>query len=448
MPTAGPSIRSATAPTEPRRSPAGALRNGSLPPPVGRDAALTVLDITKFFAPGTGGVRTWLLQKSEWLAGRPEVAHVVIVPGEHDAIRESGRRRWYALRGPAIPGSRPYRFLIAPRTISAILAHERPDVVEVGSHFLVPWQVMPAARRTGAALAWYCHTDLTGLAGGGWSGGPGRSRMRERWAERYVRALADRCDLVLAGSRFLADRLHSAGVARVEVAPLGVDLDRFHPAHREDAAALSDLGAPGARYALYAGRFAREKELDVVLRAWPEVERRTGVRLVLVGAGAARRRLLAVPAAGRATWLPFEPDRKRFARLVASAAMYVAPGPFETFGLAAAEAMASGVPVLSVDAGAVPEQVLPSGGGVVYPRGDAAGAAEAACTLLEGDPAAAGRRARAWAEARLGAGPACDRLVTLYRGLARREVPGDQRAGGGGARATSMTVRSSASSTP
>ena len=425
------------------------MHRGDLPPPAGRDAALTVLDITKFFAAGTGGVRTWLLQKSEWLAGRPEMAHVAIVPGERDSIRDTGRTRWYELRGAEIPGSRPYRFLFAPRSIRAIVAHERPDLVEVGSHFLVPWQVVPAARRAGAAVIWYCHTDLAGLAGGGWDGARSRSRRRERWAERYVRLLAARFDLVLAGSRYLADRLRAAGVQRVEVAPLGVDLDRFHPARRErDAAALGELGVSGARYALYAGRFAREKELEIVLRAWPEVERRTGVGLVLVGAGAARRRLMVEPGAARVTWLPFEPDRARFARLVASAELYVAPGPFESFGLSAAEAMASGVPVLSVDAGAVPEQVVPSGGGAVYPRGDAAGAAWAACALLDGDLATAGRRARAWAEARLGAGAACDRLLRLYSGLARRGVPDGQPAGGGGASATSMTVRSSASSTP
>ncbi|MGH7585036.1 MAG: glycosyltransferase, partial [Gemmatimonadales bacterium] len=286
MPTAGPSTRSATAPTEERRLRAGAVRHGDLPPPVGRDAALTVLDITKFFAAGTGGVRTWLLQKSEWLAGKPGVAHVVIVPGERDAIRDTGPSRWYALRGAEIPWSKPYRFLIAPRSIRAIIGHERPDVVEVGSHFLVPWQVVPAARRSGAALVWYCHTDLGGLAGGGWRSGRSRSRTRELWAEHYVRALAARFDVVLAGSRYLADRLHAAGVRRVELAPLGVDLDRFHPACRVgDAAMLGELGVPGAPYALYAGRFAREKELEIVLRAWPEIERRTGVRLVLVGAG-------------------------------------------------------------------------------------------------------------------------------------------------------------------
>ena len=421
MPTAAPSTRSATAPTEERRLPAGAFRRGQLPPPVGRPAALTVLDVTKFYGQGTGGVRTYLLQKSEWLAGRPDAAHVVIVPGQHDSIREVGRSRWYGLRGAEIPGSRPYRFLVAPRSIRAILDHERPAVVEVGSHYLVPWQVLPAARRVGAAVAWFCHTDLAGLAGRDWAGGPRRSAGRERWAERYVRALAARFDLVLAGSRFLADRLRAAGVERVAEAPLGVDLDRFHPSAREGrAATLSALGVPEAPYALFAGRLAGEKELEILLRSWPSVERRTGVRLVLVGSGAAERRLMEEPGARAATWLPFEGDRSRFAGLVASAEIYVAPGPYETFGLSAAEAMASGVPVLTVDAGAVPEQVRPSGAGGVYPRGDVAGAADAACALLQGDLTAAGRRAREWAVARLGAGAAFERLLEHYRRIARR----------------------------
>jgi alpha-1,6-mannosyltransferase len=83
--------------------------------------------------------------------------------------------------------------------------------------------------------------------------------------------------------------------------------------------------------------------------------------------------------------------------------------------------MASGVPVLTVDAGAVPEQVRPSGAGGVYPRGDVAGAAEAACALLEDDLSTAGRRAREWAEARLGADAAFERLLGHYRRIAKRE---------------------------
>ncbi|HLB38634.1 MAG TPA: glycosyltransferase, partial [Gemmatimonadales bacterium] len=51
--------------------------------------------------------------------------------------------------------------------------------------------------------------------------------------------------------------------------------------------------------------------------------------------------------------LPYERDRAGLARALASADLYVAPFPMETFGLAAVEAMACGLPVVGVNSGAM-----------------------------------------------------------------------------------------------
>jgi alpha-1,6-mannosyltransferase len=204
----------------------------------------------------------------------------------------------------------------------------------------------------------------------------------------------------------------------VEVAPLGVDLRRCHPGRRDPAAVRARHGLADAPFAVYAGRLAREKELDVVLRAWAEVERRTGVRLVLAGAGADAARLRRLPGAGAAAWLPFQRDPERMGDLLAAAEFCVAPGPHETFGLAAAEAAACGVPVLAVDSGAVGERVLASGTGAVYARGDAAALVEGAVALLEAG-APLRLRARAFAERHLGWDAAFERLFAIHRDLAR-----------------------------
>jgi glycosyltransferase involved in cell wall biosynthesis len=61
------------------------------------------------------------------------------------------------------------------------------------------------------------------------------------------------------------------------------------------------------------------------------------------------------------------------------------PSRFEGFGMAAAEAMAAGVPLVASDAGSLPEVVDPPAGGVVIRSGDAAALADAAGALLD-DP--------------------------------------------------------------
>ena len=71
--------------------------------------------------------------------------------------------------------------------------------------------------------------------------------------------------------------------------------------------------------------------------------------------------------------LGYTRTRETIADLHAAADFYVSPCPYETFGLAALEALASGTPVLSADEGGVSEQVSRSGAGFLY-RADEPGA--------------------------------------------------------------------------
>ena len=95
----------------------------------------------------------------------------------------------------------------------------------------------------------------------------------------------------------------------------------------------------------------------------------------------------------------------------------VAPGPAETFGLSALEAMASGTAVLSVDRGAVAERIEASGAGALYATGDAGACAEAAVTLLRSDLRTLGMSARHHAERHHSWDSAFDGIFAAYRDL-------------------------------
>src|SRR5260370_30737119 len=94
---------------------------------------------------------------------------------------------------------------------------------------------------------------------------------------------------------------------------------------------------------------------SVVLEALPQVHTSLGLRLVVIGEGHLRPRLerLARERPSMLCVLPFEADRSRLPRAYAAADLFFAPCPYETFGLAALEAMASGLPVVGVAAGGV-----------------------------------------------------------------------------------------------
>ena len=139
---------------------------------------------------------------------------------------------------------------------------------------------------------------------------------------------------------------------------------------------------PGPPTVACVGRLAREKGQDVLLRALASA--RVPARLVLVGRGreAGRLRSLAqsVGLAARVEWIDHLDDLGPLFSRVHLAAQ---PSRLESFGLAALEALARGVPVVASSAGGLPEVV--GEGGALVPPGDPAALA-AALDLGLGSP--------------------------------------------------------------
>lgn len=379
-------------------------------------STLSVLDITEFYGDTTGGVRTYLREKAAYVEAHPALRHLLALPGARDAISESDGVRVYRLRGPTVPTQTQYRFMLAARSTRRIVMHERPDVIEVGSPGLVPWITRLAARGLGIPQVAFYHSNFPRVFAPWPERGPWWRRKLHDLGWRYARRIDRHFAHTIVCSRFVKDDLVRAGIDRVSLIPLGVDLERYHPrrrAAREET--RRRYGLPDGPLAGFVGRLAPEKELDVLVRAWPDVHRRTGATVVLVGDGPVRP---LIESAARGVdgirLMPFERDRERLADLIASWDLFVAPSSNETFGLAPLEGLASGVPVLSADRGGISEQVEASGAGARFPSGDAQAFADAAVALFASDLAALGARGRAHAEAHHAWDTVFDQIFALY----------------------------------
>lgn len=396
------------------------FRAGSsvLPTRLRPDARLGVLDATEWFGETSGGIRTYLLAKARYVAARPHLRQTIVVPGAADEVEDDHGVRILRLRGPAIPRHRPYRFMLATRSVSRIVQHERPHVIEVGSPFLVPWIVRHATRQSRAPLVYYHHTDVPRIAARAFAQARSKQLASDlTWS--YLRQIATRSAATIVATAGGADELRRREFPRVAHIPLGVELGIFHPERRAVRDQVrAQLQLPAGPLAVFAGRFAREKEIEVVLSGWARVERETGARLLLVGAGPDEARLRAHPYGARVLFRSFVHDRMALAELLAACDLYVAPGPAETFGLAAVEAMACGTPVLSVRSGAVAEHVARSGGGMTYELGDADDVARAAQSILSTDLSMWSQRARAYAEREHDWTSVFDRLFAVYAEIA------------------------------
>ncbi|HEY2850900.1 MAG TPA: glycosyltransferase [Gemmatimonadaceae bacterium] len=390
-------------------------------PAVLRPAARrSVLDITEFYGETTGGIRTYLRQKTAYVDARADLRQVLVLPGPRDALSQSDGVRCYRLQGPRVPTQDPYRFMLATRTNRRIAVHERPDVIEVGSPGFVPWIVRLAARGLDIPAVAFYHSNFPRV----FSPFPERANGVRRalfdlgW--HYARLIDRHFAHTIVSSEFVASDLRAAGIDRITRIPLGVDLAHYNPsrrARRRDVRAA--FGLPEGPVAAFVGRFAHEKELDVLLSAWREVHRRTGAQLVLLGDGPMRARLVAqADGAPWARFLPYEKDRELLADFLAALDLFVAPSSNETFGLAPLEALASGTPVLSADRGGISEQVAASGAGARFVSGESGSLAEHAIALFRSDLAALGARGRAYAEKDHSWETVFGRIFALYDSVA------------------------------
>ncbi len=362
---------------------------------------MKLLDVTEYHSPVGGGVTTYLHTKAQWLAGRPDVEHVIVLSSASDGVEQWYRSRVYHLAGPPVPASPGFYFLLGAGRLREILRRERPDVIELGSPFLAPWLIQYAARGLGPALVGYFHDDLQAVwVDHGLAGAPLLVRRVARavvgW---YVRAVYRRLAHTIAPTPAGAAVLSRLGIRDVSIVPLGVDTEQFHP-RRRDPTWKTEVGATeGTAVALYVGRLAREKELALLVTALPWLSAKCPVKLVVIGEGHMRSRLqaLAGERPDQLTVLPFESDRSKLARAYASADLFVNPCPYETFGLATVEAMASGLPVVAPATGASAE-LLRGGGGVTFTPQDAGDLVRAVGQLLRADRATLGAEARRAAE--------------------------------------------------
>jgi alpha-1,6-mannosyltransferase len=394
------------------------LSRDPLPVPDRPAAPTAIMDVTKWFGETSGGVKTYLVEKSRWASRSLDVRHTMVIPGAFDALAEGQGTRVYRLQGPRVP-NQAYRFLLAPRSLRRIITHERPTVIEVGSPVFVPWVTALATRGLEIPLVQFYHTSIAGAWRSlGLARAPGR--LGRGLLAAWVRSLDRLVARTIVASDFAARELAAAGVSRVTRVPLGVDLDHFYPARRATRErTLRRLGLPLDRpLVVSVGRLAPEKRLESLVDAWPNVERATGAHLVIVGSGPLESSLRARCAAVRVTWLPYQHDRVTLANLLAAADLFVAPGDVETFGLAALEALASGVPVVSSATGAVAELVEASGARATFEAGNAASCAHAVREVLARDFASLSLRARSYAEREHDWSLVFARLLAVYQEVA------------------------------
>src|SRR5499427_2498819 len=106
---------------------------------------MRVLDISSFFSETCGGIKTYYREKARHLPALGVDCHFA-VPGARAAEEAFGGGTLHRIPGPRVPGNAHYRLFGDVDALVGLIRDLRPDVIEVGSHYLLPALVARALR--------------------------------------------------------------------------------------------------------------------------------------------------------------------------------------------------------------------------------------------------------------------------------------------------------------
>ncbi len=208
-------------------------------------------------------------------------------------------------------------------------------------------------------------------------------------------------DGVTAVSQYLREETYKTFEVRenIEVIYNFIDFDRFK---RADKSHFRDLLAPNGEHILmHTSNFRKVKRVEDTIDILKKVREHQPAILLLVGDGPERPQLERLTRSeGLGKCVRFLGKQEAIEELLSISDVFLLPSANESFGLAALEAMACEVPVVSSNIGGIPEVNIEGETGFLCEVGDTAAMAQACCTILKSPEQLAAFRSRALEKAK------------------------------------------------
>lgn len=300
---------------------------------------MRVAIVTESFLPTINGVTNSVCKVLDHLALRGHEA-IVICP------TAGAPKRYKGFRIHEVPTItyRQFPVGVPNMRVQKLLDDFAPDIVHVASPMFLGAEAIAAAKRRGIGTVAIFQTDVAGYTR--------RNNLAamEGVAWQVIRWIHNGADLNLAPSSVSIADLQRARVGNLKLWGRGVDLESYHPRHRQTdtVARLRQriTSSPNEVVIGYVGRVAPEKQVErlAALRGIPNI------KIVIVGDGpsmdSVKKALKGMPVhyAGKLSG-------KDLSYAYASFDIFVHTGTEETFGQTIQEAHAAGLPVVAPYAG-------------------------------------------------------------------------------------------------
>ncbi|HTI10435.1 MAG TPA: N-acetyl-alpha-D-glucosaminyl L-malate synthase BshA [Puia sp.] len=287
----------------------------------------------------------------------------------------------------------PYETALASAMVDVIMNHQL-DLLHV--HYAIPHasaaymakKIVEAEGRTIPVITTLHGTDIT-LVG------------KDKTFAPVVAFSINQSDAITAVSHNLRDETYRTFNIEKEIRVIHnfVDTRRFQ---KKPIDAFRRVIAPnGERILMHASNFRKIKRVQDVVRIFDRVKKEIPSKLLFVGDGPER------PGAedlcrelGLMDDMRFVGKQEQMEEILAIADLFLLTSEYESFGLAALEAMAAGVPVISTNAGGLPEIAIEGETGYLSEVGDIENMSMRAISILENDAVLKKFKANAAAQAK------------------------------------------------
>ncbi len=281
-------------------------------------------------------------------------------------------------------------------TLRRCVAEVQPDIIHIQNHFLIGRGLLHVAHELNIPIVGTNHFMPENML-------PHFHvpSMVEQWIMRWgwhqFRRVYRQLDVVATPTDTAAALLRQIGFTKdVVTISCGIDRERFHPGTPNEALLRRYDIPPQRRVILYVGRLDKEKQIDLIIASLPHIVATVDAHLVVAGVGMERTALeeeaTRLGVRDRVTFTGFVADED-LPEMYRLAHLFVMAGMAELQSIVTLEALASGLPVIAVNAMALPELVHDGVNGYLFEEHDVDTLATKATAILQ-DPALAQRLAK------------------------------------------------------
>lgn len=285
----------------------------------------------------------------------------------------------------------PYEINLSSKLVD-VVKHEKLDLLHV--HYAIPhasaaYMAKQILKKEGIdipVITTLHGTDIT-LVG------------KDPSFEPVINFVMNESDELTAVSKSLADDTHRLFQVdkEIRVIPNFIRIELYE--NRKPSLRAS-FARDDERVIMHISNFRRVKRVEDVVKVFELTCKERPSRLVFVGDGPERFRIESLcRELGVYDQCVFLGKIRSTEEVLASADLFLLPSETESFGLAALEAMAAKVPVISTNTGGLPEVNVNGYSGFLCDVGDVRSMAEHACTILKSDETLAKFRAQAFEQA-------------------------------------------------